>query len=193
MPLLDTLVIALGLAMDAFAVAAGAGAGGRVAGRRGAFRIAFHFGLFQALMPVAGWLAGRSIAPLIRAFDHWIAMGLLGIVGGRMIAQSLRPRDGHEGGASPSGGDPSRGWTLVALSVATSIDALAVGLTLALIGVAIWQPAAVIGLVTGVLSLAGLQLGRRFGVRFGRTTEAVGGALLIAIGLRILVSHLAGG
>ncbi len=185
------LVIAIGLAMDAFAVAVGAGAGRRVAGRRGAFRIAFHFGLFQALMPITGWLLGREIAPLIQAFDHWIAMALLGAIGGKMIVQSLRDADEDRPQAEPSReGDPSRGWSLVALSVATSIDALAVGLTLALIGIDVWQPAVVIGVVTGGLSLLGLQLGRRFGERFGRLTEAFGGALLIAIGLRILAAHL---
>ena len=186
MSLWEIFGIAVGLAMDAFAVSLGAGATSFARGRRARFRLAFHFGLFQALMPIAGWLLGSSVARYISSVDHWIAFGLLALVGGRMV------RDGFAGGERPpdTSRDPSRGMTLVLLSVATSIDALAVGLTLAMLEVTIWHAAAVIGVVTGALSLAGIALGNRFGTLLGRRMEVAGGFILIAIGLRILVGHL---
>ncbi|MBN2169826.1 MAG: manganese efflux pump [Candidatus Krumholzibacteriota bacterium] len=185
MGLLEMLGLAVALAMDAFAVSLATAAARLCAGPRAAFRLAFHFGLFQALMPVAGWYAGYRLAALVAAVDHWLAFGLLALVGGRMIRAGLRP-DG-----APRR-DPSRGWTLTTLCVATSIDALAVGFNLAMVGVAVWRPAAVIGIVTAALSLAGLGLGRRLGARFGARMEVVGGLVLIAIGVRILAEHLSG-
>ena len=185
MSLLVILGIAVGLAMDAFAVSLGASASGRAAGPRAAFRLAFHFGLFQFAMPVVGWHLGVTVEPWIAPVDHWVALALLSFVGGRMIVSGIR------GGEQGCAGDPSRGWTLVALSVATSIDALAVGLSLAMLGVRTWYPSAVIGVVTGTLSFAGVLLGSRLGLRFGQRMEAAGGALLVVIGLRILFQHLA--
>ena len=184
MGLLTTLMLAVGLAMDACAVSLGAGASGRSTGGRAAFRLGFHFGLFQFLMPIIGWYLGYSVAHLISAVDHWIAFVLLAVVGGRMV------RSGLDSESEPGIGDPSRGWSLVLLSVATSIDALAVGLSLAMIRVAIWQPAVVIGLVTAGMSVAGLRLGSRLGRAFGRRMEVAGGIILILVGLRILVEHL---
>ncbi len=134
-------------------------------------------------MPVLGWLAGRTVEPLIRNYDHWIAFGLLGFVGARMIYAAAQ---GDESQLS----DPSRGWTLVLLSFAVSIDALAVGLSLGVLGILVWYPAIVIGLVTALLSLAGLRLGNDFGKRLGKPVEIIGGVVLIGIGLRILLSHL---
>ncbi len=177
-------MIAVGLSMDAFAVSLGAAASGRVAGGRAAFRLSFHFGLFQFLMPVIGWGIGVSVAPLIVSVDHWIACALLGFVGARMI------RTGLSADAALFASDPSRGWTLVMLSVATSLDALAVGLSLAMIAGPIWYPAVVIGIVTGTLTLAGVRLGTRLGTRFGKRMEVIGGAILIGVGLRILYLHL---
>ncbi|MCU0292658.1 MAG: manganese efflux pump MntP family protein [Thermoanaerobaculaceae bacterium] len=182
----EILLIAVGLATDAFAVSLGAGAGPHARGVRPVFRLAFHFGLFQFLMPVAGWFAGSRVVSLIAAFDHWIAFGLLAFVGGRMIHAGLDSRDG----ATPE--DPSRGWTLLMLAVATSIDALAVGFSLAMLQVSIWLPAVVIGVVCAALSVAGVRLGRVLGSAFGTRMEVVGGLVLIAIGVRILVQHLAG-
>ena len=184
MGLVTILALAVGLAMDACAVSAGAGAGGRSTGPRAAFRLSFHFGLFQFFMPVVGWYLGASVAQFIAAFDHWIAFGLLAIVGGRMIRSGLQEEQEAE---AP---DLSRGWSLVMMSIATSIDALAVGLGLAMLGVTIWKPAVVIGIVTAAMSMAGLWLGRRLGDRFGRRMEVAGGVILIAVGLRILVEHL---
>lgn len=186
MRLPEILLIAVALAIDAFAVSLASGASGRVRDLRGAIRLSFHFGLFQALMPILGWFAGTRIAPLITEVDHWVAFGLLALVGGRMIRSGWRP-----GEAEARRGDPSRGLTLVALSLATSIDALAVGLSLAMIGVSIWYPSAIIGAVTAALSIAGTQLGGRLGAMFGKGMEVVGGLVLILIGLRILLSHLA--
>jgi putative Mn2+ efflux pump MntP len=134
-------------------------------------------------MPVIGWLAGAKIEPLIRDYDHWIAFGLLGLVGVRMIYTALKGKEDHLS-------DPSRGLTLVLLSVAVSIDALAVGLSLGVLGILVWYPAFVIGLVTSILSLLGLRLGNGIGSKFGRPIEIIGGLVLIAIGLRILISHL---
>lgn len=179
------VVIACGLAMDATAVCLGAGATGRVRDRRAAFRLVFHFGLFQMLMPVLGWLVGRSLIGILRHVDHWLAFALLAIVGGRMILAGLRPGAGDE-----PRGDPTRGWSLVALSVATSIDALAVGLGLAVLDVAIWLPCLLIGVITAAMSWGGLALGGVLHARWGNRMEVAGGVLLVLIGLQILVSHL---
>jgi len=179
------LGVALALAMDAFAVAVAAGLTlPRLTARR-VFRLSFHFGFFQFLMPVLGWLAGRPVARYAEACDHWIAFGLLGLVGGKMLWEALR-----RGEAPRRAGDPTRGWRLVTLSVATSIDALAVGLSLALLRVSIWAPSVVIGLVAGTLTIAGMVLGRRLGTRFGRWADAFGGLVLLGIAARILISHL---
>lgn len=177
---------ALALAMDAFAVAVGVAAGLGSLTARHLFRLAFHFGLFQALMPCLGWLAGAAVAAWLGVLDHWIAFGLLLFLGVRM----LWPERATAGGARPK--DPTRGLSLIALSVATSIDAFAVGLSLGLMGVRIWVPAAVIGLVALALTALGMLLGRQVGVAFGRWASVAGGLVLIAIGTRILVQHLSG-
>jgi manganese efflux pump family protein len=184
MPFYETFLIAISMAMDAFAVCLVAGSKGRTSGPRPAFRLSFHFGLFQFIMPVLGWLAGRTVETVIRDYDHWIAFGLLGFVGVRMIYAAARGEDVQSL-------DPSRGWTLVFLSVAVSIDALAIGLSLGVLGIPVWYPAFIIGVVTAFLSLLGLRLGHDFGGRFGRPVETLGGVVLIGIGLRILLSYLA--
>jgi putative Mn2+ efflux pump MntP len=186
MLLIDVLLLAVGLAMDACVVSAGAGASGRSSGGRATFRLGFHFGLFQFLMPIVGWFAGLTIAGAIAAVDHWIAFVLLAIVGGRMIRSGLKGED------EDRAGDPSKGWSLVMLSIATSIDALAVGFSLAMIGVNIWFPAVVIGVVTAAMSVAGLQLGATLGKRFGHRMEIAGGVILIFVGARIVFEHLTG-
>jgi putative Mn2+ efflux pump MntP len=175
--------IAVGLAMDAFAVAIAAGIKLAPVTKRQTFRLAFHFGLFQAMMPMLGWLAGSRIAGHIQAEDHWVAFGLLGYVGLKMLWESRSDKP-----AAVS--DPTRGWMLVSLSIATSIDALAVGLSMALLAVAIWLPALVIGLVAAAFTTAGILGGSRLGKRWGRTAEAVGGCVLLAIGVKVLVDHL---
>jgi putative Mn2+ efflux pump MntP len=183
MSLIDILGIAVSLSMDAFAVSLGVSAHPSMRGFRPSFRLAFHFGLFQFLMPVIGWAVGRAIARHIGAFDHWIAFALLACVGGRMIQAGI-----STGNEAPRN-DPSRGLTLFALSVATSIDALAIGLTLAMMRVNIWYPSVVIGVVTGTLSLVGVQLGKSLSARLGQRMEMIGGLVLILIGLHLLWSH----
>jgi manganese efflux pump family protein len=177
--------LAVGLAMDCFAVSLGIGTSEHIHGLRPALRLAFHFGLFQAMMPVIGWLAGRSVEPLISGFDHWLALALLSLVGVRMIRSGLSNEE-----VGTLSVDPSRGRTLVMLSVATSIDALAVGLSLAALKVDIIYPSVVIGVVTLALSLLALRLGRTLGERLGNRMEIVGGLILIAIGVRVVLSHL---
>ena len=183
MSIVEILLLAVSMAIDAFAVCLAAGAMPEVRGPRAAFRLAFHFGLFQFIMPVLGWLAGTTIEILIRDIDHWAAFGLLAFVGGRMIYSSFHPKEAMEM-------DPSRGWTLVLLSIAVSIDALAVGLSLGLVGISVGYPALLIGVVTGLLSLLGLRLGNTAGLRLGKRVELLGGIVLIAIGVRVLAQHL---
>jgi len=188
MSVLVIVGIAVGLAMDAFAVAIGASISLEKVSGRQLFRFSWHFGLFQALMPVLGWAMGQTVAEYIASFDHWLAFGLLGYVGGRAIYEAVKPGD-DEGDK----GDPTRGWSLVMLSVATSIDAFAVGLSFSFLSVDIWYPAFVIGVVTGLITLTGMMLGSRLGARLGQRVEILGGVILIGIGLKILFQHLAGG
>lgn len=182
MPFYEVFLIAISMAMDAFAVCLVAGSMQQVNGLRPTFRLSFHFGLFQFLMPVIGWLAGMTVERLIQRYDHWAAFGLLAFVGLRMIYSAAR-------GTEEQPPDPSRGWTLVMLSTAVSIDALAVGLSLGVLGVSIWYPALVIGVVTSALSLVALRLGRTIGSSLGRPVEILGGLVLLGIGIRILLQH----
>jgi putative Mn2+ efflux pump MntP len=185
MPFTTIFYIALSMAMDAFTVSLASGV--KIGpGPRPIFRIAFHFGLFQALLPIVGWFFGSTIEPYVNNFDHWIAFGLLAFVGVRMLRSGL----GKDEDESPK--DPSRGLTMVLLSIAVSIDALAVGLSLGVIGVTIWTPALVIGIVTSALSLLGLRMGNGFGKKYGKPVEILGGLVLIGIGVRIVISHLTG-
>lgn len=181
---LDILVIALGLAMDAAAVSLAASAAGWARDRRAVFRLSFHFGLFQFLLPLAGWGLGMGLVSFVRAVSHWVAFGLLVFVGGRMVKEGMGPSD------AGSGKDPSKGLTMVMLSVAVSIDALAVGLSLAMLDVGIWTPAAVIGVVTALMSLLAIGVGKRLGALYGKRMEIAGGLVLMLIGCRILFARL---
>lgn len=184
MDAITLLGLALALAMDAFAVALGTGAVlTRLTGRH-LFRLGFHFGLFQALMPVIGWLAGQTIIQWVSAWDHWIAFSLLALIGGRMIHEACSDEEKTEDR------DPTKGLSLVLLSIATSIDALAVGFSLSVIGVSIWLPSLIIGLVAGILTVVGMLMGGRIGDRWGSRVEIFGGVILICIGLKILAEHL---
>jgi putative Mn2+ efflux pump MntP len=147
-------------------------------------RIAFHFGFFQAAMPLIGWLAGATIAPLVSGFDHWLAFLLLAFVAARMF------RSGFGSGEPDPSCDPTRGSTLVMLSIATSIDAMAVGFSLALLSTPILLPCLAIGIITFLLSYIAARLGGRLSLRFGKGMEILGGLVLLLIGLRILLSHL---
>jgi len=179
-----SILIALGLAMDAFAVSLGVATGGQVSDRRSKFRLSFHFGIFQMMMTILGWLAGNTIHNLIADFDHWVAMALLGYVGGNMIRSGLKmDRVCYRS-------NPSKGGILVMLSIATSLDALAVGLSMAILAVPVFVPAILIGVVTSALSAFGLLAGDRLGMKFGKQMEVLGGIILLGIGVRILASHL---
>jgi putative Mn2+ efflux pump MntP len=182
---LAILAVAVGLAMDAFAVSLGIGLKQCRVSTRTTLRLAWHFGFFQFFMPILGWLAGLTFARWITGVDHWVAFGLLAAIGGKMIYEALW---GDEEKRAAT--DATRGSSLVVLSVATSIDALAVGLSLALLGVQIWYPAVIIGVVAFGFTAAGLHLGCRFGTLLGKRMEIVGGLILIGIGVRILFEHL---
>ena len=184
---LNLLALAVALAMDAFAVAVVAGLTVEPLTKRHVFRLSFHFGLFQGLMPAIGWVAGFAVHKYIAAFDHWVAFCLLAFVGGKMLREALF---GDEEAPDPSR-DPTSGWSLVILSVATSIDALAVGLSLGVMGSTILVPVLVIGIVAAAFTVAGMFLGRQIGLRWGKRVEVLGGIILIIIGCKILIEHLA--
>jgi putative Mn2+ efflux pump MntP len=147
-------------------------------------RLAVFFGGFQAFMPVIGYLAGLSVKEYIQNYDHWIAFGILSAVGGKMIYESLKIESVEKNK------DPSNIYVLLALSVATSIDALAIGLTLSLITNSIIIAVIIIGLITFILSYIGVLIGKRFGHFFENKIEALGGLILIGLGLKILYEHL---
>jgi putative Mn2+ efflux pump MntP len=182
----NLLGISVGLAMDAFAVSIVAGLRVAPVTRRHTFRLAFHFGLFQFMMPIFGWLAGNELVEYIGGYDHWIAFALLAFVGGKMLLEACGEKD------SEIKVDPTRGWMLVTLSVATSLDAFAVGLSMAFLGISVWVPSVVIGLVAAALSAIGAIFGGYLGRGCGRWAEFAGGCVLLLIGLRILVTHLGG-
>jgi putative Mn2+ efflux pump MntP len=180
--LATVILIAIGLAMDAFAVAIAKGITVNRNRRRAAILLASLFGGFQALMPVLGWLAGLGLKDIIMGIDHWIAFGLLGFIGAKMIYDSTKSEDGKE-----------EEVTLVmalTLAVATSIDALMVGLSFAFLETSILVPILIIGAVTFMLSLVGFKFGSGMGRVFGNRIKIVGGLILILIGIRILVEHL---
>jgi putative Mn2+ efflux pump MntP len=177
------LLLAVGLAMDAFSVSI---CSGMLLGSGQTFyivRMAAFFGAFQTLMPVFGWLGGNGFSHFISAFDHWIAFGLLAFIGGKMLYESLR-------GESCKSVDVTKLRVLCMLAIATSIDALAVGLSFAVLDVSIVVPVLVIGVVTFVLSLVGVRMGRRFGDLLQSRAATFGGLVLIGIGVKILVEHL---
>jgi putative Mn2+ efflux pump MntP len=184
MELVTSFFIATGLAMDAFAVSLGIGTTGQATDSRARFRLAFHFGFFQGAMTLLGWLLGSTIAGFIGGIDHWVALVLLAYVGINMVRSGMNP----EGECYQS--NPSKGKTLMMLCVATSLDAMAVGLGMAMLRTPVLFPSLVIGVVTGALSTFGLFAGTRLGAAFGKRMEILGGLILICIGLRIVYTHL---
>lgn len=184
MHLATILFIAVGLAMDAFAVSVVTGSVYKELHIRHALRMALFFGGFQAVMPVIGFMAGLGLKDYIAAYDHWVAFGLLSLVGGKMLYEAFKIE------AAEKNRDPSNLLILLALSVATSIDALAVGITLSLLTASVILAATVVGAVTFGLSYAGVAIGKRFGHFFESRIEIFGGLILIAIGVKILIGHL---
>lgn len=185
MDILTMVLIAIGLAMDSLAVSITSGLAMRELKISKALKIAIFFGLFQALMPVVGWLAGLSLTDLISGIDHWIAFALLSLIGCKMIYESIRLESREKVI------DPMNVYLLLMLSIATSIDALAVGITFAFLEVSIVTPIIIIGVVTFLLSLLGVFVGNKFGHLFEKKIGIAGGLILIGIGIRILIEHLA--
>jgi putative Mn2+ efflux pump MntP len=182
---ISILFIAIGLSADCFAVSLSSAISLKSISRLLVLRIAAAFGLFQGLMPVLGWLAGQTIVDLIADFDHWIAFILLAIIGMKMIWESFRSEKERNNKT-----DITSWFLLLTLSVATSIDALAVGLSFAFMEVNIVTAVITIGVISFIVTIIGLLLSRRVGKLFGKRAETVGGIILIGIGLRILISHI---
>jgi putative Mn2+ efflux pump MntP len=180
MGLIEIILIALGLAMDSFAVSIGAAATGKLNNKRAIFRISFHFGLFQALLPLLGWFLGSEVEPLTGPLNNWVAFALLMYVGIHMLISGLKVEKVSDTK------DPSRGSKMLMLSLATSTDAFAIGFSLAMLNLDIWYPVLIIGLTTSLVSLIGIYLGRRLYKYFGQRMEIVGGMILIMIGMHIL-------
>lgn len=185
--MVQILLIAVSLAMDAFAVSVSSGISVPGFGWKHAVKMGAYFGFFQFAMPLIGWLLGSGVSQYIVAVDHWIAFGLLALIGGRMVWEALRRGCGGEDPAP----DLSAG-RLTLLAVATSIDALAVGVSMAFMEVNILLSAGIIGVVAFALSVAGGLAGKRLGCLFQRRAEVAGGLVLIAIGVKILLEHLGG-
>lgn len=178
------LIIAIGLSFDSFAVSVSSGIIRNRIIFSDAIKIAFSLAFFQGSMPVVGWLLGRSVSESISEFDHWVAFGLLGILGLRMIITNLRERQ------KSVILDPLRPLVLLSLSIATSIDALIIGVSFAFFEIRIVMAVILIGSITFVASMLGILFGKKIGNRFGNKMEIIGGAILIAIGLKILLEHL---
>lgn len=181
MDFVTVILIAVGLSMDAFAVSIAKGISAERDRMRSALLLASLFGGFQALMPVIGWLAGVGLSDMINNVDHWVAFALLGLIGAKMIYDSRKDDDGSEGDVTIS--------VALVLAVATSIDALMVGLGFAFLEISIWIPIMMIGMITFAMSYTGFIFGSRMGMIFGRRIKVIGGLILILIGLRILIEH----
>lgn len=181
---LYVIFIAFALAMDAFAVSIAVVAFLGGVTHRQKFRLSFHFGLFQFLLPIIGWYAGSRIVKYIEAFDHWIALAILTIIGVKMI---LDARHSEFSGITK---DVTRGLPLITLSLAVSIDALAVGFSIGVIKGDIFIPAVIIGIVASTMTLTGIKLGTYLSMKFGQRVSVVGGIILILIGIQIVVKHL---
>lgn len=195
--MIETLLIAISLSMDAFAVSLSAAACSKNLRPIHMLRAAAAFGFFQFMMPLAGWFLGDAFSALICAFDHWVAFTLLAIVGGKMLFEVYEEWKQNPGEACPADDDDKRDLTskrvVLVLAIATSIDALAVGISFSAIGTPALVPSLVIGGVTFVLCALAFLFGKRIGFIFGRYAQTVGGLVLLGIGARILLSHLLSG
>ncbi|MFC1984246.1 manganese efflux pump MntP family protein [Chloroflexota bacterium] len=183
--LFSIILIAIGLSADCFAVSLSAGISNKNHSWLQIFRVAFSFGLFQALMPVLGWLAGITIVDFIADYDHWVAFVLLAIVSGRMFWEAFHSKDGQEKEI-----DISRGFILLTLSIATSIDALAIGLSFAFLKIDIALASPIIGAIAFIVTTIGFILGKRASKLIGKRAEAIGALILLGIAFRILLSHI---
>ncbi len=184
MSFIDIILLAIGVSMDAFAVSIAKGLATQQLRPKHYFSVALWFGGFQALMPLVGYYVGSHFASIVEYYDHWIAFVLLAIIGGKMIYDTLR------GGEEDTTGADFRFKTMLVLAIATSIDALAIGVSLAFLKVDIWSATAFIGITTALFSAFGLHLGNIFGNRYKHGAELLGGIVLVLIGAKILVEHL---
>lgn len=182
MGIFELLFLAVGLAMDAFAVSVCKGLSAKKYRLRHSLTAGAYFGGFQALMPLLGWLLGSQFESVIKSIDHWIAFGLLGLIGANMVREAFGKAEEVNASFSPK--------AMLPLAVATSIDALAVGVTFAFLDVNIWLAVALIGGVTFAISAAGVKVGNVFGARFQSKAELAGGIILILLGVKILIEHL---
>ncbi|BAX79005.1 manganese efflux pump MntP [Labilibaculum antarcticum] len=184
MEFISIIFLALGLSVDSFAASVCSGLAIKKIHFLQAVKIAFFLALFQGGMPIIGWFTGSELKDLIKDYDHWIAFILLAGLGSKMIYESINCKE------KDASFNPLKLIVLLGISIATSIDALVVGLSLAIIDVAIWFPAIVIGIITFVVSMLGMLLGKKIGRKMSRKFEIIGGVVLILIGLRILIDHL---
>ena len=185
MSVFEIILISIGLAMDAFGVSIGKGLTMPVGENGRKVTLAFLFGLFQFLMPVIGWLIGRQFIDVISEWDHWIIFGLLGYLGVAMIREGLSDDDDEDDDKQFLGA-----WEMFMLSVATSLDAMAVGLTFAFLPINVWEASTMIGVITFGISLIGIYLGKFMGQFVGKYADILGGGVLILIGTKILLQHL---
>jgi len=194
MDIVSLLGISVGLAMDAFAVSISNGATYRRATLRDALKTGAFFGIFQAVMPIIGWLAGTAFTRFITDVDHWIALILLGYLGGRMVYEAVKKKREDSAAPKEDGSGKLQGFltfrALFTLAVATSIDALAVGVSLAMVKADIALAAPVIGMTTFAISFFGAAAGKKLGTKFEKKAMVAGGAVLVAIGIKILLEHL---
>lgn len=183
MTFFELLLIAIGLSMDAFSVSICKGLTTKEFSWRMALVCGLWFGLFQALMPIIGYFLGAQFQEMIEAYDHWIAFGLLFLIGANMIREAIWGKEEEQ--------DGSLGFkTMILLAIATSIDALAVGVSFACIQVKLWSSVLIIGITTFLFSVLGVKIGNVFGSRYEKSANIVGGIILIFIGLKILMEHL---
>ncbi len=182
MGFVETVLLAIVVGCDAFAV--GMGVGARFSGRRQIFRLSFHFGLFQFIMPIIGWSLSRRLPEAINAWAPWIAFTLLFVIGVKMVYESL---PGKKADPTVRGGDPTRGWSLLVLSVAASLDALGFGFSMGILKQGLLIPAIWFGFTAGAMTWMSMKLGSRLSVKFGHWVEVAGGLILIAIALELVL------
>ncbi len=194
MTIVEIIIIAIGLSMDSFAVAVSSGAVMKKLSMYRVVKIAFFLSAFQCLMPLCGYIAGDSFAHYIQTWDHWVAFGLLALMGGKMLQEGFTPPDDKDN--APCGCRENKKcypWhtrTLIGLSIATSIDAAAVGISFSFLAVNMAVATAVIFISTAIFAVTGMWIGTRFGNRFRKRAEVLGGAILIGIGIKILIEHI---
>lgn len=183
MGIFEILLVGIGLAMDAFAVSICKGLSMKKMNWKNAVIIALYFGIFQALMPLIGYFLGMTFESIVTTFDHWVAFALLTLIGGGMIKESFDDEDDKKN-------DKVDFKTMVVLAIATSIDALAIGITFAFFDVNIVLAVSIIGIITFIISILGVKIGNRFGDKYQNKAELMGGIILVLLGFKILLEHL---